>query len=58
VGMFCSIQKTAIQTSEVRSHIHRDVSVVNQYFFKIVFTDAICWIPAFVIEISLFQVML
>ncbi|KAM7130912.1 LOW QUALITY PROTEIN: relaxin receptor 2 [Ciconia maguari] len=53
VSMFCSVQKTALQTSEVRSHIHRDVAVANQYL--IVFTDAICWIPVFVIK-SLFQV--
>ncbi|XP_035180819.1 relaxin receptor 2 isoform X7 [Oxyura jamaicensis] len=56
VSMFCSIQKTALQTSEMRSHIHRDVAIANRFFF-IVFTDAICWIPVFVIKIlSLFQV--
>ncbi|XP_059574270.1 relaxin receptor 2 isoform X3 [Alligator mississippiensis] len=56
VSMFYSIKKTALQTSEVRSHIHRDVAVANRFFF-IVFTDAICWIPVFVIKIlSLFQV--
>uniref|UniRef100_A0A7M4EXZ4 Relaxin family peptide receptor 2 n=1 Tax=Crocodylus porosus TaxID=8502 RepID=A0A7M4EXZ4_CROPO len=56
VGMFYSIKKTALQTSEVRSHIHRDVAVANRFFF-IVFTDAICWIPVFIIKIlSLFQV--
>ncbi|KAM9282911.1 LOW QUALITY PROTEIN: relaxin receptor 2 [Cariama cristata] len=56
VNVFCSVQKNALQTSEVRSHIRRDVAVANQHFF-IVFTDAICWIPVFVIEIlSSFQV--
>ncbi|KAM6317093.1 LOW QUALITY PROTEIN: relaxin receptor 2 [Aegotheles albertisi] len=51
----CSVQKTALQTSEVRSHIRRGVAVAGH--FLIVFTDAICWIPVFVIEIiSLFQV--
>ncbi|KAM6287586.1 LOW QUALITY PROTEIN: relaxin receptor 2 [Spheniscus humboldti] len=56
VSMFCSVQKTALQTSEVRSHIRRDAAVANWYFL-IVFTDAICWIPVFVIEtLSLFQV--
>lgn len=56
VSIFCSIQKTALQTSEMRSHIHRDVAIANRFFF-IVFTDAICWIPVFVIKIlSLFQV--
>ncbi|XP_016069324.1 PREDICTED: relaxin receptor 2 [Miniopterus natalensis] len=54
--MFCSIQKTALHTSEVRSHIGREVAVANRFFF-IVFSDAICWIPVFVIKIlSLFRV--
>uniref|UniRef100_A0A8D0HCN2 Relaxin family peptide receptor 2 n=1 Tax=Sphenodon punctatus TaxID=8508 RepID=A0A8D0HCN2_SPHPU len=56
VSMFCSIKKTALKTSEIRSHIHRDVALANRFFF-IVFTDAICWIPVFVIKIlSLFHV--
>ncbi|KAI5936271.1 Relaxin receptor 2, partial [Manis javanica] len=54
--MFCSIQKTALQTSDVKNHIGREVAVANRFFF-IVFSDAICWIPVFVIKIlSLFQV--
>ncbi|KAL2770160.1 relaxin receptor 2 isoform 2, partial [Daubentonia madagascariensis] len=54
--MFCSIQKTALQTAEVRNHIGREVAVANRFFF-IVFSDAICWIPVFVIKIlSLFRV--
>ncbi|XP_057563547.1 relaxin receptor 2 [Hippopotamus amphibius kiboko] len=54
--MFCSIQKTALQTSEVRSSSGREVAVANRFFF-IVFSDAICWIPVFVIKIlSLFRV--
>ncbi|KAG8524842.1 Relaxin receptor 2, partial [Galemys pyrenaicus] len=56
VTMFCSIQKTALQTSEVRNHIGREVAVANRFFF-IVFSDAICWIPVFVVKIlSLFRV--
>ncbi|KAM6099585.1 LOW QUALITY PROTEIN: relaxin receptor 2 [Theristicus caerulescens] len=55
VSTFCSDQKTALHTSGVQSHVRRVVAVANRYFF-IVFTDAICWIPVFVIEIlSLFQ---
>ncbi|XP_054433063.1 relaxin receptor 2 [Pteronotus mesoamericanus] len=54
--MFCSIKKTALQTSKVRNHIGREVAVANRFFF-IVFSDAICWIPVFVIKIlSLFRV--
>uniref|UniRef100_A0A4X2LMG9 Relaxin family peptide receptor 2 n=1 Tax=Vombatus ursinus TaxID=29139 RepID=A0A4X2LMG9_VOMUR len=56
ISMFCSIQKTALQTSIVRTHIGRDVALANRFFF-IVFSDAICWIPVFVIKIlSLFPV--
>ncbi|EGV98883.1 Relaxin receptor 2 [Cricetulus griseus] len=56
VAMFCSIQKTALQTAEVRNHIGKEVAVANRFFF-IVFSDAICWIPVFVVKIlSLFQV--
>ncbi|KAM4859850.1 relaxin receptor 2 [Thomomys bottae] len=50
ITMFCSIQKTALQTAEVRSHIGKEVAVANRFFF-IVFSDAICWIPVFVIKI-------
>ncbi|XP_017828514.5 relaxin receptor 2, partial [Callithrix jacchus] len=56
ITMFCSIQKTALQTTEVRNHIGRDMAVANRFLF-IVFSDAICWIPVFVIKIlSLFRV--
>ncbi|XP_022430128.2 relaxin receptor 2 isoform X2 [Delphinapterus leucas] len=54
--MFCSIQRTALQTSEVRSNTGREAAVANRFFF-IVISDAICWIPVFVIKIlSLFRV--
>ncbi|XP_056417855.1 relaxin receptor 2 isoform X1 [Hyla sarda] len=56
VSMFCSIQKTALHTSEIKSHIHMDVAVANRFFF-IVFSDAVCWIPVFLLKIlSLFRV--
>ncbi|KAM9245419.1 LOW QUALITY PROTEIN: relaxin receptor 2 [Leptosomus discolor] len=55
VSMFV-VQKTAFQTSEIRSHIRKGAAVANQYYF-VVFTDAICWIPVFASEVlSLFQV--
>nr|XP_027784714.1 relaxin receptor 2 isoform X2 [Marmota flaviventris] len=50
ITMFCSIQKTALQTAEVRNHIGKEVAVANRFFF-IVFSDAICWIPVFVVKI-------
>ncbi|XP_032005045.1 relaxin receptor 2 isoform X2 [Hylobates moloch] len=56
ITMFCSIKKTALQTTEVRNRFGREVAVANRFFF-IVFSDAICWIPVFVIKIlSLFRV--
>nr|XP_020010440.1 relaxin receptor 2 isoform X2 [Castor canadensis] len=56
ITMFCSIQKTTLQTAEVRNHNGKEVAVANRFFF-IVFSDAICWIPVFVIKIlSLLQV--
>lgn len=56
VAMFCSIQKTALQTAEVRNHIRKEVAVANRFFF-IVFSDAICWIPVFVVKtLSLLKV--
>ncbi|ELW48354.1 Relaxin receptor 2 [Tupaia chinensis] len=56
ITMFCSIQKTALRTAEVRNHVGREVAVANRFFF-IVFSDAICWIPVFVVKIlSLFRV--
>uniref|UniRef100_A0A7N4NSU2 Relaxin family peptide receptor 2 n=1 Tax=Sarcophilus harrisii TaxID=9305 RepID=A0A7N4NSU2_SARHA len=56
ISMFCSIQKTTLQTSNMRIHVGRDVALANRFFF-IVFSDAICWIPVFVIKIlSLFPV--
>ncbi|KFO33357.1 Relaxin receptor 2, partial [Fukomys damarensis] len=50
ITMFCSIQKTAAKTAEVRNHIGKEVAVANRFFF-IVFSDAICWIPVFVVKI-------
>ncbi|XP_063300941.1 relaxin receptor 2 [Pelobates fuscus] len=50
VSMFCSIQKTALLSSDVGSPIHTDVAVANRFFF-IVFSDAVCWIPVFLLKI-------
>ncbi|CAB1316935.1 unnamed protein product, partial [Coregonus sp. 'balchen'] len=41
---------------DLRSRLHRDVAVANRFFF-IVFSDALCWIPIFLVKIlSLLQV--
>ncbi|XP_029704841.1 relaxin receptor 2-like isoform X2 [Takifugu rubripes] len=55
-SMFYSIYKTGINATDVRSRLHRDVAVANRFFF-IVFSDALCWIPIFLVKIlSLLEV--
>ncbi|XP_051972016.1 relaxin receptor 2a isoform X1 [Xyrauchen texanus] len=55
-SMFCSIYKTGINATDVRSRLHKDVAVVNRFFF-IVFSDALCWIPIFLVKaLSLLKV--
>lgn len=55
-SMFSSISKTGINAADVRSRLHRDVAVANRFFF-IVFSDALCWIPIFLVKLlSLLEV--
>ncbi|KAM9846710.1 relaxin receptor 2a [Aulostomus maculatus] len=55
-SMFYSIYKTGINAKDLRSRLHRDVAVANRFFF-IVFSDALCWIPIFLVKIlSLLEV--
>ncbi|CAG00416.1 unnamed protein product, partial [Tetraodon nigroviridis] len=55
-SMFYSIYKTGINATDLRSRLHRDVAVANRFFF-IVFSDALCWIPIFLVKIlSLLEV--
>ncbi|KAK5918087.1 hypothetical protein CgunFtcFv8_002882 [Champsocephalus gunnari] len=49
-SMFCSIYKTGVNATDLRSRLHRDVAVANRFFF-IVFSDALCWIPIFMIKV-------
>lgn len=54
--MFHSISKTGINATDLRSRLHRDVAVANRFFF-IVFSDALCWIPIFLVKVlSLLEV--
>ncbi|CAI5642985.1 unnamed protein product [Oreochromis niloticus] len=54
--MFCSIYKTSINATDLRSRLHRDEAVANRFFF-IVFSDALCWIPIFWVKVlSLLEV--
>ncbi|KAG2457354.1 RXFP2 protein, partial [Polypterus senegalus] len=55
-SMFYSIYKTGLQTTDMQNRLHRDVAVANRFFF-IVFSDALCWIPIFLVKIlSLLEV--
>uniref|UniRef100_A0A3P8XP76 G-protein coupled receptors family 1 profile domain-containing protein n=1 Tax=Esox lucius TaxID=8010 RepID=A0A3P8XP76_ESOLU len=55
-SMFFSIYKTGLNTTDLRSRLHKDVAVANRFFF-IVFSDALCWLPIFLVKIlSLLQV--
>ncbi|KAI3373190.1 hypothetical protein L3Q82_006499 [Scortum barcoo] len=55
-SMFYSIYKTGINATDLRSRLHRDVAVANRFFF-IVFSDALCWLPIFLVKIlSLLEV--
>ncbi|XP_053186972.1 relaxin receptor 2a [Scomber japonicus] len=49
-SMFYSIYKTGINATDLRSRLHKDVAVANRFFF-IVFSDALCWIPIFLVKI-------
>ncbi|XP_046717384.1 relaxin receptor 2a isoform X2 [Silurus meridionalis] len=48
-SMFYSIYKTGINATDVRNRLHKDVVVANRFFF-IVFSDALCWIPIFLVK--------
>ncbi|XP_072301971.1 relaxin receptor 2a [Eucyclogobius newberryi] len=55
-SMFYSIYKTGLNATDLRSRLHKDVAVANRFFF-IVFSDALCWIPIFLVKIlSLLEV--
>ncbi|NXS41201.1 RXFP1 protein, partial [Balaeniceps rex] len=55
-SMFYSIHQTAITATEIRNHIKKEMILAKRFFF-IVFTDALCWIPIFILKLlSLLQV--
>ncbi|XP_030009576.1 relaxin receptor 2a [Sphaeramia orbicularis] len=55
-SMFYSIYKTGINAADLKSRLHKDVAVANRFFF-IVFSDALCWIPIFLVKVlSLLEV--
>uniref|UniRef100_A0A8C3SVZ3 Relaxin family peptide receptor 1 n=1 Tax=Chelydra serpentina TaxID=8475 RepID=A0A8C3SVZ3_CHESE len=55
-SMFYSVHQTAITATEIRNHIKKEMTLAKRFFF-IVFTDALCWIPIFILKLlSLLQV--
>uniref|UniRef100_A0A8C7ZEL6 Relaxin family peptide receptor 2a n=1 Tax=Oryzias sinensis TaxID=183150 RepID=A0A8C7ZEL6_9TELE len=55
-SMFYNIYKTGINATDLRSRLHKDVAVANRFFF-IVISDALCWIPIFLVKVlSLLEV--
>ncbi|MEE6461151.1 hypothetical protein FKM82_001206, partial [Ascaphus truei] len=55
-SMFYSIHQTAIMVTEIRNHIKKEMTLAKRFFF-IVFTDALCWIPIFILKLlSLLEV--
>ncbi|XP_042638339.1 relaxin receptor 1 [Orycteropus afer afer] len=55
-SMFYSIHQSAITTTEIQNQVKKEMMIAKRFFF-IVFTDALCWIPIFILKfLSLLQV--
>ncbi|XP_067825265.1 relaxin receptor 1 [Heptranchias perlo] len=55
-SMFYSIHQTGTMATDISNHIKKEVTIAKRFFF-IVFTDALCWIPIFILKIlSVLQV--
>lgn len=55
-SMFYSVHQSAITATEIRNQVKKEMILAKRFFF-IVFTDALCWIPIFVLKfLSLLQV--
>ncbi|XP_015419776.1 PREDICTED: relaxin receptor 1 isoform X2 [Myotis davidii] len=55
-SMFYSVHQSAISATEIRNQVKKEMTLAKRFFF-IVFTDALCWIPIFVLKfLSLLQV--
>ncbi|KAJ6668728.1 hypothetical protein lerEdw1_012211 [Lerista edwardsae] len=49
-SMFYSIHQTTITAMEIRKHVKKEMTLAKRFFF-IVFTDALCWIPIFILKL-------
>ncbi|XP_066216277.1 relaxin receptor 1 [Saccopteryx leptura] len=55
-SMFYSVHQSAITAAEIQNQVKKEMVLAKRFFF-IVFTDALCWIPIFVLKLlSLLQV--
>ena len=55
-SMFYSVHQSTITATEIRNQVKKEMILAKRFFF-IVFTDALCWIPVFVLKfLSLLQV--
>ncbi|XP_036280699.1 relaxin receptor 1 [Pipistrellus kuhlii] len=55
-SMFYSVHQSALTASEIRNQVKKEMTLAKRFFF-IVFTDALCWIPIFVLKfLSLLQI--
>ncbi|XP_005400995.1 PREDICTED: relaxin receptor 1 isoform X6 [Chinchilla lanigera] len=55
-SMFYSVHRSTRTATEIRNQVKKEMILAKRFFF-IVFTDALCWIPIFVLKfLSLLQV--
>ncbi|XP_076995670.1 relaxin receptor 1 [Tamandua tetradactyla] len=55
-SMFYSIHQSTITATEIQNKVKKEMILAKRFFF-IVFTDALCWIPIFILKLlSLLQV--
>ncbi|CAM9440963.1 unnamed protein product [Lampetra planeri] len=50
ISMFCSVRRTGLQTAELCNRISKEIGIAKRFFF-IVFTDALCWLPIFLLKL-------
>ncbi|XP_036046484.1 relaxin receptor 1 isoform X1 [Onychomys torridus] len=55
-SMFYSVHQSTVTATEIHKQVKREMVLAKRFFF-IVFTDALCWIPIFILKfLSLLQV--
>ncbi|XP_051013289.1 relaxin receptor 1 [Acomys russatus] len=55
-SMFYSVHQSTLTATEIQTQVKREMILAKRFFF-IVFTDALCWIPIFILKfLSLLQV--